>query len=88
MRQLHLCTPAHRPALLYLPVTSASIAVGALHATTRGRPDSRPAMVAKVDSGMGVKGCEFGVSRYKLLSIGWINSKVLLHSTGNILNIL
>ena len=45
-------------------------------------------VVAKVDSGMGVKGCEFGVSRYKLLSIGWINSKVLLHSTGNILNIL
>ena len=40
-------------------------------------------VVAKGDSGPGVKGCEFGVSRYKLLSIGWINSKVLLYSTGN-----
>ena len=26
---------------------------------------------------------EFGVSRCKLLHIGWINSKVLLYSTGN-----
>ena len=26
---------------------------------------------------------EVGVSRYKLLSIGWINNKVLLCSTGN-----
>ena len=26
---------------------------------------------------------EFGVSRYKLLYIGWMNSKVLLYSTGN-----
>ena len=40
-------------------------------------------VVAKGNSGPGVKGCEFGVSRYKLLSIGWINSKVLLYSTGN-----
>ena len=26
---------------------------------------------------------EFGVSRYKLLYLEWINFKVLLHSTGN-----
>ena len=26
---------------------------------------------------------EFGVSRCKLLSIGWINNKDLLYSTGN-----
>ena len=26
---------------------------------------------------------EFGVSRYKLLYIGWINNKILLYSTGN-----
>ena len=26
---------------------------------------------------------EFGISRRKLLSIGWINNKVLLWSTGN-----
>ena len=26
---------------------------------------------------------EVGVSRYKLLYIGWINNKVLLQSTGN-----
>ena len=27
---------------------------------------------------------EVGVSRYKLLSIAWINNKVLLYNTGNI----
>ena len=32
--------------------------------------------------GIGVAG-EVGVSRYKLLSIGWINNKVLLYNTGN-----
>ena len=26
---------------------------------------------------------EFGISRYKLVYIGWINNKVLLYSTGN-----
>ena len=26
---------------------------------------------------------EFGISRYKLLHIGWINDRVLLYSTGN-----
>ena len=29
------------------------------------------------------KDWEFGVSRCKLVSIGWINNKVLLYSTGN-----
>ena len=29
------------------------------------------------------KDWEFGISRYKLLYIGWINHKVLLYSTGN-----
>ena len=41
----------------------------------------RGTVVAKGDSGMGVK-TEFGVSRHTLLSIGWINNKVLLYSTG------
>ena len=27
--------------------------------------------------------CEFGISRCKLLYIGWINNKVLPYSTGN-----
>ena len=31
----------------------------------------------------GGKDWEFGISRCKLLCIGWINSKVLLYSTGN-----
>ena len=31
----------------------------------------------------GGKDWEFGMSRCKLSHIGWINSKVLLHSTGN-----
>ena len=30
-----------------------------------------------------VKDWEFGISRRKLLSIGWIKNKVLLYSTGN-----
>ena len=29
------------------------------------------------------KDWEFGVSRCKLLNIGWINNKVLLYNTGN-----
>ena len=28
-------------------------------------------------------GCEFGVSKCKLLHIGWINSKALLYGTEN-----
>ena len=32
---------------------------------------------------MGRKDGEFGISRCKLLYIGWINNKVLLFSTGN-----
>ena len=31
----------------------------------------------------GGKDWEFGISRYKLLYIGWINNKVLLYSPGN-----
>ena len=33
--------------------------------------------------GEGGKDWEFGVSRCKLLYIGWINNKVLLYSTGD-----
>ena len=39
-------------------------------------------MVAK-EGGRGGKHWEFGISRGKLLYIGWINNKVLLYSTGN-----
>ena len=38
-------------------------------------------LVAK--GGGGRKDWEFGISRYKLLHIGWINNKVLLYSTEN-----
>ena len=40
-------------------------------------------MVAKGEGGGGGKGWEFGISRFKLLYIGWINNKVLPYSTGN-----
>ena len=40
-------------------------------------------MVAKGEGGGGRKDWEFGMSRCKLLYIGWINNKVLLYSTGN-----
>ena len=33
--------------------------------------------------GRGGKDWEFGISRCKLLHIGWINNKVLLYSPGN-----
>ena len=39
-------------------------------------------MVAMGEGGGGGKDWEFGVSRCKLVHIGWIN-KVLLYSTGN-----
>ena len=39
-------------------------------------------MVAKGLGGRGGKDWEFGVSRGKLLNIGWINNKVLVYSTG------
>ena len=32
----------------------------------------------------GGKDWEFGVSRCKLLDIGWVNNKVLLYSTGKL----
>ena len=37
----------------------------------------------QVGRGGGGKDWEFGISRCKLLHIGWINNKVLLYSTGN-----
>ena len=40
-------------------------------------------VVTKGESGRGGKDWEFGISRCKLLYIGWINNKVLLYSTGN-----
>ena len=36
-----------------------------------------------VAMGEGGKDWEFGVSRYKLVYMGWISSEVLLYSTGN-----
>ena len=40
-------------------------------------------MVAKGERGGRGMGCEAGVSRCKLLYIGWIDNKVLLYSIGN-----
>ena len=40
-------------------------------------------VVAKWKENRGGMDWEFGISRYKLLCIGWINSKVLSYSTGN-----
>ena len=40
-------------------------------------------VVAKGARGCGGREWEFGVSRCKLLYIGWTNNKVLLYSTGN-----
>ena len=40
-------------------------------------------MVAKGEGVGGQMKWEVGISRYKLLYIGWINNKVLLYSTGN-----
>ena len=40
-------------------------------------------MVAKGERGGKGLDWEFGVSRCKLVYIGWINNKVLLYSTGN-----
>ena len=37
----------------------------------------------RMQGGGGGKDWEFGISRRKLLYIGWINTKVLLYSTGN-----
>ena len=44
-------------------------------------------MVAKGEGDRGGKDWEFGISRGKLLSIGWISNKVLLYGTGDILYI-
>ena len=40
-------------------------------------------MVAKAEEGGGGIDWKFGISRCKILHIGWINNKVLLCSTGN-----
>ena len=40
-------------------------------------------MVAKGEVGGEGMEWEFGISRCKLVCIGWINNKVLLYSTGN-----
>ena len=40
-------------------------------------------VVAKGEGGGGGMDWEFGISRCKLLYVGWIKSKVLLYSTGN-----
>ena len=40
-------------------------------------------MVAKGEWGGGGKEWEFGITRGKLLHIGWINNKVLWYSTQN-----
>ena len=40
-------------------------------------------MVAKEEGDGRGKDWEFGISRCKLVYIGWINNKVLLYSTGN-----
>ena len=44
--------------------------------------ESRLAVAKGREGGEGM-GWEFGISRCKLLSIEWMNSKVLLCSTGN-----
>ena len=40
-------------------------------------------VVAKGEGGGGGMDWEFGISRCKLVYIGWINNQVLLYSTGN-----
>ena len=40
-------------------------------------------VVAKGEEDGRGKDWEFGISRCKLVYIGWINNKVLLYSTGN-----
>ena len=49
----------------------------------RHREQTCRLVVAKGKGGGGRKYWEFGVSRCKLLYIGWINNKVLPYSTGN-----
>ena len=45
-------------------------------------------MVAKGAGSEGDIDWEFGISRCKLLHIEWINSKILLYSTGNYIQYL
>ena len=46
------------------------------------KQENRPVVAKGEEVGEGWTG-SFGISRCKLSSIGWINNKVLLHSTGN-----
>ena len=48
--------------------------------THRHREQTRGCQGGRGGGGME---CKFGISRYKLLYIEWINNKVLLYSTGN-----
>ena len=52
--------------------------MGETHSQTENR-----LVLANGGGGWGGMEWEFGVSRCKLLCIGWINDKVLLYSTGN-----
>ena len=45
--------------------------------------ENRLVVAKREGEGGGEKDWEFGISRGKLLYIEWINSKVLLYSTGN-----
>ena len=50
---------------------------------TRLTDEENRLVVAKEEGGGGGRDWVFGVSRGKLLYIGWINNKLLLYSTGN-----
>ena len=49
----------------------------------KGRSDKEQTCDCHVGRRRGRKDWEFGISRCKLLYIGWINNKVLLYSTGS-----
>ena len=54
-----------------------------IYKTNRLTDTENRCVVAKGEGGWGREDWEFGISRCKLLCIGWINNKVLLYSTGN-----
>ena len=47
----------------------------------------RDPWVPRGGEGRGGMEWQFGISRIKLLYIGWINNKILLYSTGNLYTI-
>ena len=53
-----------------------------MNLSTKHNQTHRQLVVAR-EAGGGGMDWEFGISRCKLLYIGWINNKVLLYSTGN-----